>query len=361
MTATFGSLDISRVIVHLVPKAGRGDDGASPIQLSDVACTLQDGVREELQARLRGLLAASGRQIVEDPEADSKVPAVVRNFLESPGDSFVSASRDLAVILREAQSGANSGGMLLVAECSLENFPAILVVKFEQERGIRAALTAEDGQNTFDMQFLRDLFLTNRSKVYKVGLFAASGILDGVLHGWAADKQMTGGKVAVFFLKRYLGCEHLEEPKELTRRFYERSQEWINKAVENPTTKARYAIAVVAELQSQRDTISVGSFATVHLEVGDRDSYVKYLQDHGVPRATFDKSVTLVESHLEKLQVAFGNGAVVAFPVAALEDQSVVIEAMADSQTRLSITGEMREVKGKGTPGRRPASDADDQ
>lgn len=359
MGSVFGSLDIHRVIVHIVPKASRLEGAAAPIQLSDMACTLRDGVREELQARLRGLLAESGRQIVEDAENDSKVPGVVRDYLESRSDSFVSTSRELASILRAAQSGANSGGMLLVADCLLEGFLAVLIVKFEQEHGIRAALTAEGGQSTFDMQFLRDLFLTNKSKVYKVGLFAASGIRDGVLHGWAADKQMTGGKVAVFFLKKYLGCGHFEEPKELTRRFYERSQEWINKSPDSSTKKARYTIAVVAELQSQRDTISVGGFATSNLEVDDRDGYVRYLVDNGVPRATFDKSTALVESHLKKLQVAFGNGAVVAFPFSALEDQSVIIEPQG-SKTRLSIIGDMREVKGKGTPGRKAASDADE-
>jgi len=357
--------------MHSVPRAARSDPNPIPIQLSDAACTLQDGVREELQVRLRRMLAEQGRRIVEDGRTGSEVPRVIRNYLESSDDSFVETSRRLATILREVQSGANSGGLLLVAEGRFNITPvglanptrdkSLIIVKFQQERGIRAERTANGMLQTFDMQFLRDLFLTDRSKVYKVGLFPASGIRDGLLHGWAADYQMTGGKVAVFFLRRYLGCDHLEEPEELTRRYFERSQEWVNKTVKDPLKKARYAIAIFAELQSERRTISIEKFASEHLSTFDQDSYVSYLVEGGVPRATFDKDISLVRPHLEKLQFAFANGAVVAFPVSALDDESVKIEPAEGNKTTLTITGEMREVKGKGAPGRKPGDGSPNQ
>ena len=90
-----------------------------------------------------------------------------------------------------------------------------------------------------DVKYFSDLFLTSRSKVYKVALFRAVDVDESLLYGWAADRQMTGGGLAVFFLRKYLGCQHLDEPKEVTRRFYQHSQNWVNTRVSNAETRTR--------------------------------------------------------------------------------------------------------------------------
>ena len=358
MTNPFRQLQVVQVIMHIVPRAKKGDEAAEPVQLSDAVCKLQEGVREELQARMRSQLSSAGREVIENLAAESGVPDTIKSFLGDTKGDFITTSRRLATALREAQTGINSGSMLLVAECSLSNDPAILIVKFEQERGIRAQPMTENGQNVFDMEYLRDLFLTSRSRVFKVGLFTRSGVSDDALHGWVADKQSVTGKVAAFFLETYLGCRHLEEPREVTKRFYEASFNWINERVTNASSRAKYAIAVMAELQNRQGEVSVERFAEVHLDAqGDADDYEKYLDAYNVPKIV-PKDTSLIENRLERMQVNFTSGAVVYFPISALDDGSVDIEQIDERQTQITLVGEAKEAKPRATPSKASAAEA---
>lgn len=341
VTNPIRTLEVQQVVLHIVPQAGRGEQ----LQLSDAVCVLQEGVRGELQGRIRGQLSSVGRQVAEDPKTTSDVPSVVRKYLQKPSKSLVPTSKRLAEILRDVQKGNASAGMLMVAQCLVFDRPALLIVKFEQEKGLRAEPRVENGRTVFDMQFLNDLFLTNKSRVFKVGLFILTDPPAEELVGWAADKQNTGGKVATYFLDSYLGCQHLEDPEELTRRFYDESLIWINKHVDMPSRRSRYVIAVMAEMQSERDSVAVDQFAEAHFDpIDDADRYEQFLRSKGVPRF-FRKATARVQSRLEQMQISFSNGIVVVFPVSALEDGSVEIEELSETRSQVTLTGETREAK----------------
>jgi hypothetical protein len=352
MIEAIRDLQIDHVIVHSVPRASKRDTNPPEIMMSDGAQTLQGRVREQLELRLRTLLRDAGRRIVEKDAAQSPVPEVVKQLLQSREDQFVPASKQLAVALRDKQSGVNSGGILLVAGCMVNSGQAILLVKIEQEGGLRAEFTTVKGRRMFNMEYLPDLFLTDRSKVYKVALFSVKDIENGVLHGWAADKQMAGTKVAVFFLSEYLGCKLFEEPKELTRRIYESTQEWINKKVDDPIKKIRYSVAINAEMQSQKRTISPGRFAREHLEVPDRDKYVGYLRDKGISDTTIDKATELVDNRLDLTQIAFVNAGTLIAPTHLLDSDYISIQRRAGGHSRVTITDEIKEIRGRGKSGR---------
>ena len=144
----------------------------------------------------------------------------------------------------------------------------------------------------------------------------------------------------------------------MTRRFYEKSQDWVNKSVESSEMKARYAIALLAEMQSARETLSVEGFANTNLDLEDRDRYVRYMQGNDVPVQAFNKATTLISSHLGKLQFAFLSGVTVICPADQL-DRSVSIASVDGIKSQMTITGEMKEVKGRATPGRSPEKPVD--
>ncbi|WP_432995821.1 nucleoid-associated protein [Dactylosporangium sp. CA-233914] len=356
MMSKFGQLTISRVIVHVVPRALKNDPDAPGLQLSEADCDLAEDAQNHLQAVFRGLLADSGREVMEDVDTASKIPGVVRQFLQKAGPGFVPSSQEMAHALREAQSGANSGGLLLVAECKLGRSLAVLLAKIEQETGMRASFTTVNGQKTFDMEFLKDLFFTNRSKVYKAGLFSAADLHGDQIRGWAADKQLSGTKIADFFLRSYLGCTHLEKPEELTRRFYEESQEWINREVAEPDLKTQYSMALVAELQSPRATLSASDFAKRNLHLAHRDEYLAYLRSKNVPSAPVEKSVGLVADRLQKFSIAFASGVTMSIPRTALDNEIVRIERIAGNRGRVTVVDEMGDIKGRSVPGRKAQS-----
>jgi hypothetical protein len=345
-------------IFHGIPTRSPAE-GGKPARLTarDNVCNMEPEAKAEIETRLRKVLRKNGRQIVENPAVESKTPAVIKDLLSSNDANFIAKSKELAQILFEVQTARNSAGMLFVAKCMIGGSPGILLVKIERESGMLAEEpSGQDGSQ--DVRYLRDLFLTSKSKVYKVALFDSADLEHDELYGWAADVQMSGNDVAAFFLRKYLGCQLLNEPKELTKLFHQHAQDWVNKRVSNPDLRARYAMAIASELLSERKTISPHDFVKSNLQAIHGDDLLGYLADHGVPTTAFDKEISLIESRLKQFSIAFESGVVVIAPRAAFEEV-VKIEPIDGPLSRVVIQDVMGDFKGRGISGGRPnAKDA---
>ncbi|MGY1397034.1 nucleoid-associated protein [Streptomyces sp. SS10] len=358
MRTDFGDLIINQAIVHVVPRRRRSLS-SHEVSLSETLCTMTHDVRTALQGKLRTVLASLGREIVEDPDAKSMLPGYVHDFLVNER-SLVDVSGDLVHLLLRSQTGVSPSGLLLVASATLAGHPALLLVKLEQETGMRASQTfTDDGLRTFNVKYFADLLFTEKSKVYKVALFSAPGATDASLEGWAADRQMTQG-MARFFLEKFLGCRLKDEPREVTRRFQEVTTQWINSRVQDPDARVHYMMAAMTELQSEDLYMDPTSFAQRHLNIHHRDDYISYLQENGVPAGSFDKDIELVETRLKKLRVVFGNGVSIVAPVDVMgDDSTVAIEDKGDGTATVTITGTVKTASAYGAAGRRASEKKD--
>ncbi|MGW3733178.1 nucleoid-associated protein [Streptomyces sp. NPDC005148] len=348
MEVDFGRLAINQVIVHAIPRKAKYDDNPAPLRLSEVVSPLDETVRAQLQSRLRGDLHAAAREVVEDPEQASTVPRVIQSYLEESDADLVSISRELAISLRESQNGSNPDGMLLVAECTLSESRTIMVVKLEHQDGVQASFLESDGKKTFDVQQVKDLMYTSKSRVYKIGIFSRAQIdAEAGISGYVADKQSAAGQAAQFFL-RYLGCRTPQDPSETTRQFYERATDWINSEVSNFETKTNYTVALHAELRSQSAEVSPRIFVRKHLEEDDRDDFLNYVCIDGVPRGEFLKDTERVEKMLSNIQFQFASGASAVIPRSALDEGIASVEQTDTGRSRLVIEDDVAHVKGKG-------------
>ncbi|MCX4771185.1 nucleoid-associated protein [Streptomyces sp. NBC_01285] len=351
MRTNFGDLVIEQAIVHVVPQRRRSDP-TEEIPLSEAVCNLNDAVRTALQAKLRGVLAATGREIEEDPESKSSLPEYVHAFLTGDSD-LVEVSADMVHLLRNSQTGVSPAGLLLVADAKLAGKRALLLVKLEQETGMQAKETYSNGLRTFDMQYFADLLFTEKSKVYKIALFSEEGISEEGIEGWAADRQMTG-KMARFFLERFLGCRQKNEPREVTRRFHDATTEWINKYVTDPDVRINYIMATLAELQSPVSVLDPTAFAQQHLDITHRDDFTAYLDTADVPARAFDKDIEALEPRLKNMRVAFANGVFIVAPIDAMHDDEIVqLEDQGDGRTSVIITGTVTTAAAYAPPGGR--------
>ncbi|WP_411096874.1 nucleoid-associated protein [Streptomyces sp. 020-2-3H-GM] len=351
MRTNFGDLVIEQAIVHVVPQRRRSDP-TEEIPLSETVCNLNDAVRTALQAKLRGVLAATGREIEEDPESKSALPEYVHAFLTGESD-LVEVSADMVHLLRNSQTGVSPAGLLLVADARLSGMRALLLVKLEQETGMQAKEIYSNGLRTFDMQYFADLLFTEKSKVYKIALFSEEGISEEGIEGWAADRQMTG-KMARFFLERFLGCRQKNEPREVTRRFHDATTEWINKYVTDPDVRINYIMATLSELQSPAPVLDPTAFAQQHLDITHRDDFTAYLHTADVPARAFDKDIEALEARLKNMRVAFANGVFIVAPIDAMHDDEIVqLEDQGDGRTSVIITGTVTNAAAYATPGGR--------
>jgi hypothetical protein len=180
--------------------------------------------------------------------------------------------------------------------------------------------------------------LTGKTRVFKVGLFSQVGGTSGPVEGLVCDKQKGyDTTVASFFLERFLGCQLKELPELTTKRFLEATERFIHDDVQEPEKKARYQVALAAELGSTRTTVSPQTFANNNLEADDRASFIDKVAEAGVSQPSFSKDNTLVASHLRRIQWSFSSGvAVLASPDNV--GREIQLEDLDDGRTRLEVT-----------------------
>ncbi|MER6641057.1 nucleoid-associated protein [Streptomyces microflavus] len=359
MRTDFGDLVVEQAIVHVVPKRIRGTELA-PLELSQAVCRLDDTVRTALQARLRDVLARLGREVVEDPDIKAGLPNAVRAFLNGDQD-LVSVSGEIAHLLRDNQTGSNPAGLLLVATTRLNDRRALLMVKLEQETGMQAKVITTDGLRTFDVQFFADLLFTERSKVYKVALFSEEGATEERLEGWAADAQLSGKAVARFFLEKFLGCRHKDDPREMTRRFHDTAMEWVNTRFTDPEVRMDYVMAVMVELQSSAAALDPVAFIQKHVRAPHRDDFAEFLRENDVPVRVFDKDTELVGNRLQRMRVELSSGVFLVTPVEAVQESAVKVEDLGDGRTVVTIPGVVTKTSSFAGAGRRPQSKEEPQ
>ncbi|MFE4687515.1 nucleoid-associated protein [Streptomyces sp. NPDC056721] len=343
---------MDQAIVHVVPKRTQNEEPL-PLQLSQTFCRLDEDVRYELQGKLRDVFARLGREVVEDPELKSPLPDAVRAFL-SNGEDLVQVSGELAHALRGSQTGSNSAGLLLVAAARLDGQRALLMVKLEHETGMQTNEIVADGLRTFAMQYLDDLLLTQKSKVYKVALFSEEGLAEPGLQGWAADPQTSGKEVARFFLEKFLGCRHQNDPRELTRRFHDTAMSWVNSRSIDADVRMSYVMAVMVELQSSTPELDPTEFIQTHLQELHQADLAAFLAENDVPIRVFEKNTELISNRLQKMRVDLSNGAFLVTPLEAVQDGTVLVQKLGDGRTTVTVTSNVTKTISGAAAGRSP-------
>ncbi len=232
------------------------------------------------------------------------------------------------------------------------------MVKLEQETGMQANAIFTDGLRTFDMQYLANLLFTERSKVYKVALFSEEGMAGQRLQGWAADPQKSGKEVAQFFLERFLGCRHQNDPRELTRRFHDVAMDWVNSRFTNSDSDVRvdYVMAVMVELQSSDDTLDPATFIETHLREPHRDEFAEFLRANDVPVRSFDKNTDLIGNRLQKVRFDLASGAFLIAPLEAVQDGTVAVKDLGGGRTTVTVTDTLANTSSGAAAGRPPKS-----
>ncbi|WP_177001404.1 nucleoid-associated protein [Streptomyces sp. cf386] len=344
MSGEFAQLVVDEAIFHLVPQRKRSDPVPAQLKLSEAVCQLGEDVRGKIQANFRGVLTKHGRPVVEELEVKkSTVPDRIYEYLAQQRE-LVDVSVDLAELLFESQKGRSPAGLLLVAAARLAGKRALLIVKLEQEGGLRAEDVLVEGKRTFDMSYFADLLMTEHNKIYKAALFCVDGVPeDGPIEGWAADKQLAG-KMAQFWLQAFLGCRQKEDPKRLTQEFHEAAVDWVDKRVDDPEKSVDYLMAVLVELRSNTATLDPTAFAADHLDLHDQDNFLTYLASKDVPTTVFDKDIERVAPRLSELQIGFASGISIVAPVRRVRED-IKIDEHPDGTSTVTVRGKITSTR----------------
>jgi len=348
MRVALGRLRVDKVIVHDIPPRPVGGGGQLPV-LSEIESPLTQELRNYFREKIVGTLAAAAFDVIFDPNSPSPVPSLVLDNLGQQTTDFVTMSTYIAHHLYNMQTGVNPPGLLCVAQVKVERRGAIAIIKLEREAGVRLQQDQLQGKSTFRLEHIRDLMLTEKTKVFKVGLFVQTDTTLESIEGAVSDNQRGYypiTEVADFFLRKFLGCNLREAPEVTTKRLFNATEGFIHEEVTEPEMKARYELALLAELGSQARTFDPRVFARRHLRVEDRQKYVDYLGNAAVEPQPFDKDTSLIETHLKRIQLEFQSGIAVLGSPETFQEH-VRMTDLDDGRTRLEIEDRVKRLQGR--------------
>lgn len=339
------SFTVEAVMVHDLP---RGNDEAEELTLTDEPIELDDDLRRYFRRKIVASLHERGVEVVADQNEDDTVRAAVARVITGTTD-LVGASRTIAVRLDQVQTGRNPAGLLAVIAGTVDGKRCASVLKLEREQGLRFRIKVVGGRHVVDLEFLRDLTLTDKTKVFKTSLFLAGRRLASAatLTGRVSDDQRgseTAAGVATFFLGTFLGCRLKDSPEKSTLEFVQAADGFLNE-VQSPERRGRYQVALLATMQDQTAEIRPRSFAQAHLEATDRPAFLDRVREAGLnPDQPFPKDTSLVR--VSGFKMTFESGMVL---VGSQDDLRERIEIRPDSASvpGVEVNDTIKKLRGR--------------
>ena len=302
------SFQVVSVMVHDVPRPEEG----SGLVLTDAPVGLDDALRSYFRRKVIQSLKARGVEVVVDPTGHPAVRDAVQR-IQADQRLLAAESQAIAQHLFHIQTKRNSPGLLAVIAGSTDAGPCVSIIKLEREEGVRVRMNLVQGQRVIDLEFLRDLTLTDKTKVFKTSILLLGEVhTTDSLHGTVSDDQRgrsEGTGVANFFLYTFLGCKLRENPEKITLEFFEAGEEFINEDVSDPIKKGRYQVALLAAMQDNVMDLRPRGFANTHLEANDQSAFLQRAASRGIALETaFEKDTHLIRSKIQGFKLIFQSG-----------------------------------------------------
>ena len=355
MHPDFGLLQIQRLIIHEIPL--RSSDQSIALRVTDIEGVLTQTDKNFFSERIKKSLTKARYNVLFDPEVldstrinedYSPVPSLIHKiFIESnENPSFVTASQAIATHLYGCQNATNPPGVLAIAKSMLGEHQALVILKLKKEDGVQyEARQDEDGLVRCSVNQLSNLMMTG-GEVFKVGLFVYEGDDISSIRGYISDKQQNARspkEVADFFLKKFLGCILLDSPDILTKRLFNTSQKFFNEEIKDPSLKIQYGIALLSEIQNNKDSINPADFARDNLKKDDQGKFLNYLGKECVPIYDFPKKTNLIKNLIKRMQLSFHD-----LNLTLLGDpdsiRNVEIENTKDNKVKVTFEAELEKL-----------------
>lgn len=345
------TLNIDQAIIHEITDRSLAPPTPPELILSNALSPLDGDLRAYFQARIAESLATAAYPVIADPERSSPTPELVFSHLCDRAADLVETSQAMANHLFAAQQSVSSSpGLLVVSTGVLDTGPCLAILKLQKQEGLNLERVGDAGAETYSLEHLRRLMLTNDTRVFKVALFDSVDVHEAEdICGLVSDKQRYSSpekRMADFFLKTFLGCRLRDDPAQVTSRFYVAAERFINDMVADPEKRARYHRALLTELTSQADTVSPKKFAEQHLDQADRQSFIAQLRGDGLTVPHFPRDTTLIDSRLREEEYVLDSGIRVRGRPAAFEEHADISQD--GEMLEMIIRDRLKSVKGAG-------------
>lgn len=255
------TISIENVIVHDLPKHKKGELSILP-NCSEKESKLTDGLKLFFKDKvIQALASDKAFKVSFDPDNDSPVSYLVTDMLKSNCADIVTSSTAIAKQLFEIQVGNNASGILVIMFGKINTSGTCIILKLERDQG--AQLKLDPKTKSYNIEEVKDLMLTKKTKIYKVALFVLKSDFTVKFDGMVMDYQIdvkAKKEVITFFIQKFLGCKPFEEPKITTQKFYNYTRAYIF-TIADDILKAKYLQDLNSYIQKNSSIINPKEFA----------------------------------------------------------------------------------------------------
>lgn len=255
-----------------------------------------------------GSALASGAQLVSTSDQD-----------------FIVASAAFADALATAQTSRQiPGGLMVVFDGTVGNpaTPFFGVMKAELHEGfIKTA--------NLQATFVNDLFLSPKTKLYKIGLFVSDGVQPRpeLPDGWSAivyDSAMTAShrdNAATYFYSGFLGLDIPENAAQQVRQFFEHTRAFIRATNLPEEQKVDLYNGLYSYLKLDRgNTIQTSRFAEAFMDDEVSERYLQHMRQERFPTGAIAKDLSEVDGSLRWRKLRFPRQITLTGPPDAVRD-----------------------------------------
>lgn len=346
MPVDISRLDIERVIIHEIMKQSISEQKEPP-RYSEIESSLNDEIRLFLKDKIIKTIGSSrSYEVVFEEDSNSPIPEIVRNLLNVNDSDFILLSKNIANHLNNIQSGRSPGGLVTIIRGNIQNRKVIGILKLEREEGARLEQTQREGRPTYDILHLRDLILTEKTKLFKIGLFFKGGVEEFGYEGKVCDNQLSytsNREVAEFFLTSFLGCRLAGDPKVETKKFFSVSQEFFKEKIKDPIVQMKYNLHLLSYVSNEGRIINPRVFASSSLSTMHRQPYVNYLNEKGVQITDIIRDTSLIERRISKMILEFENDIKIIGSQEGFE-QKVSLKTLEDGRTKAEVVSRIKNI-----------------
>lgn len=338
------TIAISNVIVHDLPKHKKDDSTIAP-NCSKNESKLSDGLRLFFKDKVVNALGSDKSfKICYDTENESPVGSIVDEMLTSNCSDLVESSTSIAKHLFGIQVGNNASGILVVIFGKLSSQNICILLKLERDKGAQLKLNPQT--ESYDIEEVQDLMLTQKTKIYKVALFILRKDFkvkfDGLIMDYQIDVKQKK-EIVTYFIEKFLGCKAFEDPKVTTQKFFNYTRAFIG-TVDDELTKAKYLQDLNSYMQKNSQVINPQEFADDYLKSPHKNGYKSYLESKKFSFSQSPKDIHFVENKIKKFIVSFVNDVSIVSNKGVFGNK-VKMEKLDSGETRAVVTSRIKKIQ----------------
>jgi nucleoid-associated protein YejK len=308
------NLRISDVAVHEIFARGEDRRMVTPTYAAEVE-TLSPEAMDAFRLRITDALNAKAKAVeMQITKMGTSSFHSLAKALASDGtaDEFLLRSRQVADRLAEVQTAQNMpGGIVIVfrGRTGAHDWPFVAVIKAEVQDGFRRLRAGE----TLITEFMRDLFMTRATRLYKVGFMVAGSTQIGHDNSWRClvfDHQIVSGNreaAAIYFYESFLGCSFMEDSAYETKKFFNLTKEFVGGEIEDRSERHDIQDALYTYVKNeQAPTFTVQEFAERYLPKSVQDRYSSFMKRKQFPERAVKRDTSDLRGKLKRRRFKYG-------------------------------------------------------